>query len=177
MTPTQDIITLLDVDETVKWCNSFVLVPKFNGKVRLCLGPARLNQALISPVYGVPTFNDILPKLSNAQYLSLIDVTSGNHNQKLAKKSSYLTTFECQFGRYRYKRLPYGATPVRDTFQRKIDEIFKYLLNVLTIADDILIVKYDVDGKDHNNKLLRVPQICRQINLKLNKDKCHFRCT
>ena len=35
-----DIITLLGVDETSEWCNSFVLVPKGNGKVRLCLDPA-----------------------------------------------------------------------------------------------------------------------------------------
>ena len=57
----QDIITLLGVDETVEWCNSFVLVPKSNGKVRLCLDPTRLNQALIWPVHRGHTLNDILP--------------------------------------------------------------------------------------------------------------------
>ena len=35
-----NIITPLGVDEMVEWCNSFVLVPKANGKVRLCLDPA-----------------------------------------------------------------------------------------------------------------------------------------
>ena len=34
-----DIITSLGVDETVELCNSFVLVPKASGKVRLCLDP------------------------------------------------------------------------------------------------------------------------------------------
>ena len=33
-----DIIAPLGMDETVEWCNSFNLVPKANGKVRLCLG-------------------------------------------------------------------------------------------------------------------------------------------
>ena len=37
--------------------------------------------------------------------------------------------------------------------QCKIDEIFKELTNVFHIADDILIVGYDVDGKDHDNIL------------------------
>ena len=32
-----DIITPLGVDEMAEWCNRFVLVPKANGKVRLCL--------------------------------------------------------------------------------------------------------------------------------------------
>ena len=34
-----DIITPLGVDKTAEWCNSFVMVPKANGKVWLCLDP------------------------------------------------------------------------------------------------------------------------------------------
>ena len=37
-----DIITLLGVDETSEWCNSFVLVPKANVNMRLSLYPAQL---------------------------------------------------------------------------------------------------------------------------------------
>ena len=62
----QDIITLLGIDETAEWCNSFVLMPKPNGKVSLCLYSARLNQALIRMVHGAGTLNDIFPKLYNA---------------------------------------------------------------------------------------------------------------
>ena len=43
--------------------------------------------------------------------------------------------------------------------------------------DDILVVGYDGDVKDHDETGWQVLQICRNINLKLNKDKCHFRCT
>ena len=78
-------------------------------------------------VHRGPSLNDILLKLNHTQYLSLIDVSSGYHNLKLDEKSSYLTTFACQFGRYRYKRFPFGAAPVGDMFQRKKDEIFKDL--------------------------------------------------
>ena len=62
-----DIITPLGMNKTSEWCNSFMLVPKANGKVRLCLDPARLNQALIRPVHQGPPLNDILPKLNNIQ--------------------------------------------------------------------------------------------------------------
>ena len=63
-------------------------------------------------------------------------------------------------------------------FQHKIDEIFKNLPNVFDIADDILVVGYDTDGKDHEEMLWQVIQVCRQVNLKLKKkDKCFFRCT
>ena len=73
------------------------------GKLRLCLELVRLNQALIRPVHRDPTLNDILPKLNNVKYMSIIDSSSRYHNLKLDEKSSYLTTFACPFGRYRYK--------------------------------------------------------------------------
>ena len=73
---------------------------------------------------------DMFPKLNNVKYLSLIDVSSGYHNLKLDEILSYLTTFACHFGRYRYKRLQFGTAPAGDMFQQKIDEIFKDLPNV-----------------------------------------------
>ena len=81
-------------------------------------------------------YNDIFPKLNNVKYLSLIDANSGYYSPKLDERSSYLTTFAGQFGRYKYKRLPFGAAPTGDMFQHKIDEIFKNLPNVFGIADD-----------------------------------------
>ena len=81
---------------------------------------------------------------------SLIDVSSGYHNLKLDEKSSYFMMFACQFGRYRYKQLPFGAAPAGSMFQRDVDEIFKDLQNVFGIADDILVAGYAADGKDHD---------------------------
>ena len=116
-----------------QWYNSFVLVPKANGKVGLCPHPAQLNQALIRPIHRGPTLNDILPKLNDVRYLSIIDASSGYHHLKLDEKSLYLTTFTCQFGRYRYKQIPFGAVPACDMFQCKIDEICSDMPNVLAL--------------------------------------------
>ena len=59
-----NIIAPLGVDKMVEWCNSFVLVPKANSKVQLCLDPVQLNQALIRPIHRGPMLNDILLKLN-----------------------------------------------------------------------------------------------------------------
>ena len=56
-------------------------------------------------------------------------------------------------------------------------QILKDLPNIFGIADDILVVGFDSDGKDHNYILWKLLQICIQVNLKLNKDECHYRCT
>ena len=173
----QDIITPLGVDRTAEWCNSFLLVPKANGKVSLCLDPVRLNQVLIRPIHRGPTLNDILPKLNNVQYMSIIDVSLGYHNLKLDERSSYLTTFACPFGWYQYKCLLFGAAPVSDMFQHKIDEIFSNMPNVFGIVDDNLVIGYDENGADHDAAVHKVLQWCEEVNLKLHKEKYHFRCT
>ena len=47
----------------------------------------------------------------------------------------------------------------------------------LAYRDDILVVGYKVNGRDHDETVHKVLQRCSEANLKLNKDKCHFRCT
>ena len=42
--------------------------------------------------------------------------------------------------------------------------------------DDILVIRYDEDGTDHNAAVHKVLQWCEEVNLKLNEGKCHFRC-
>ena len=66
---------------------------------------------------------------------------------------SYLTIFACQFGRYRCARLLFGASLAGDKFHHKLDKIFKGLPNVFSIANDILIVGYDAESKDHDRTL------------------------
>ena len=136
------------------WCNSFVIVPKPNGTAWLCLHHARLNQALIMPMHRGPTLNDRLPKLTNACYMTITDASSAYQNLKFNKKSSYLNTFPYQFDRNRYTRLLLWVTLAGDMLQWKIDEIFK---------DD--------------RTLRHIMQIFHWENVKLNKNKCHFRCT
>ena len=150
-----DIITPLGVDEMAEWCNSFVLVPKANGKVRLCLDLARLNQALIRPIHRGHMLNNILHRLNNVKYMSIIDLSLGYHNLQLDTKLSYLTTFVCPFGRYWYKHLPFRAAPAGNRFQCKIDEILNDMPNVFGIADDILVIGYDKDGKDNDEARYR----------------------
>ena len=56
----------------------------------------------------------------------------------------------CQFGRYRFTLLQFRVVPAGNVFQQKIDEIFKGLPNVFGIANGILIVSYDAEGREHN---------------------------
>ena len=58
-----DIITPLGIDEMADRCNSFILVPNPNGKVRLCLESARCNQAHVRLVHREPTLSFQIKKM------------------------------------------------------------------------------------------------------------------
>ena len=62
-------------------------------------------------------------------------------------------------------------------FQHKIDKIFNDMPNVFGIANDILVIGYDKDRRDHDEAVYKVLRQCQDVSLKLNEDKCHFRCT
>ena len=79
-----------------------------------------------------------------------------------------------QNGGYRFTRQPFGVMSAGGMFQQKINKIFKDLPNLYGIADDIVIVEYKPDGRDHDRMLRQVMQICHQDNF---TNKCHFRCT
>ena len=62
-------------------------------------------------------------------------------------------------------------------FQHKMDEIFNNMPNVFGIADNILVIEYNKNGADHEEAVYSVLRQCQDVNLKLNKEQCHFRCT
>ena len=62
-------------------------------------------------------------------------------------------------------------------FQCKIDKIFNDIPNVFGITDDILVIGYDKNGADHDKAVHKMLWRCKEVNLKLNKEKYHFRYT
>lgn len=51
------------ISRPIYWINSMAIVEKSDGSVRLCPYPRLLNEAVVSPHYPVPTFDDITARL------------------------------------------------------------------------------------------------------------------
>ena len=91
--------------EPTEWSNSIVVVEKpKTGKLRICLDPKALNDAIRRPHYPMRTLDDITSVLTGAKYNTLLDITHAYWSIALDDDSSYLTTFSTPFGRYRYLR-------------------------------------------------------------------------
>ena len=127
------------VDFPTDWISSMVVVTKSSGKIRLCIDPKLLNGALRRNHYPTPTIDDLLPDLEKARWFSVADAKNGFWHVQLQDESSYLTTFGTPWGRYRWKRMPFGISPAPEEFQRRVDEALEGLKGVKAIHDDILI--------------------------------------
>ena len=170
---------LKPVQEAMPWINSFVLVKgtdqQGKPKLRICLDPTNLNKAIIREPYHFKTPKDISHLIADATVLTVLDCKKGYWHQELDEASSYLTTFNTEFGRYHYTVMPFGATVASDVYQRKLDQCFGHLQNVIVIADDIMVVGNQPNHKDHNLALTKLLNTARKCNVCLNYDKLQYK--
>ena len=103
-----DVGVLRKVEEPTKWMSSAVVTAESNGKVRVCIDPRPLNEALHRSHYPHTVIDDILPDLGKARVFSEADLKDG--------ESSHLTTFQTPWGRHCWLRMPYGISPVTEYF-------------------------------------------------------------
>ena len=170
---------LKPVTEATPWINSFVLVElkdkSGNLKLRICLDPINLNKAIIMESYPFNTPEDKAHLIAGVCTVSVLDCHKGYWHQQLDEQSSYLTTFNTEFGRYRYTVMPFGATVAGDVFQCKLDECFGHIPNVIVITDDIMIVGKKADHKDHDQALTSLLETVRHCNVRLNYKKLQYK--
>ena len=69
----------------------------------------------------------------------MLDAKSGYWNVELDEPSSYLTTFNSPFGRYRFRRMPFGLRMAQDVFLNRINQLLAGCPGDTGIADDIVV--------------------------------------
>ena len=138
------------VHTPTNWISALVVTTKKNGKVRLCIDPKPLNEALHRNHYPLPTIDDVLPLLSKARVFTVLDAKNGFWHIQLDEPSSFATTFGTPWGRYRWFRLPFGVSPAPEEFQRRIDIAFEGLPGQKAMADDIRVLERETPMRKHS---------------------------
>ena len=161
------------------WISSLVVTKKKSGKIRLCLDPKDLNEEIERENYPLPTIEDIATKMHKAKVFTVLDVKNGFWHVKLAEESSYLTTFNTPFGRYRWIRMPFGLCSAPEIFQSRMHEMVEGMDGIEVIADDFLIFgcgnTQQEAIRDHDKILRRFLVKCEKQNLHLNSAKVKLR--
>lgn len=160
------------VTKPTEWCSGVVLVEKPNGQLRVCLDPRPLNKCILRSIYPLPTFEYLKAKLAGASIFSVLDAKSAFWCIPLDESSADLCTFSTPFGRYQFLRLPYGLSIAPEKFQQIVSRAFEDFTGVCNFIDDFLI--YGRNQAEHDQRLKLVLDKLREINLKLNIDKCKF---
>ena len=167
------------VDKPTEWVSRMAIGEKKPGDIRICIDPQILNLALKRELHPLPIMDDILPELSNAKVFSKFDLRNGYWHCVLDEESSYLTTFQTPWGRYRWLRLPFGLAVSSEIFQKRLIVALEGLDGVVCVADDILV--YGVGDNeqqatlDHDEKLRKLMTRCSERGIRLNNEKTEMR--
>ena len=160
------------VDKPTDWVNSIVIVEKSNGDICICLDPKDLNRAVKREFSQMPTAEEITSQMSGATIFSKLDASAGYWQVKVDEASSDLLAFNTPFGRYKFKRLPFGVHCGSEVFSKRIAEILDGLEGVAHIQDDIIV--WGTDQANHDYNLGKVMERIKVSGLKMNKRKCEF---
>ena len=167
---------LEEVKEHTDWVNSHVIVEKdtgnhhspnhtFNKKLRICLDPRGLNEALEREPYHTRSVDKIMAKLQGMTVFTMVDFKKGYWVVVLHPDSRRLTCMALPFGRFQWTRLPMGTVMAQDIFQSKLDAIFIGMEGITGIADDMIIA--GKDEMEHNRNFLAFMEKCMENNLTL----------
>lgn len=162
------------IEEATEWCSGMVVVPKPNGKIRICVDLTRLNEDVCRERHILPAVDETLAKLAGARIFSKLDATAGFWQIPLHRESAPLTTFITPFGRFCFNRLPFGISSAPEHFQKRLTQMLGGLDGTVCHADDILV--FGATPQEHDERLHRVLQRLQQRGLTLN-DKCEFAMT
>jgi hypothetical protein len=162
------------VTEPTDWVSSITSAKKPNGRWRICLDPKDLNKAIKRTRSHTPTLEEISHKLGGSTVFSKLDARHGYWSIVLDEESSLLTTFNSPgFGRYRFKRLPFGLNISQDIFQQKMDQILDRCPGTIGIADDVCV--FGKDEVEHDANLHNLMRVAREYGLVFNPDKCQIK--
>lgn len=160
------------VDEPTDWVSPIVPVIKQNGDLRLCIDMRQANRAVLRERYPIPTFEEIIPEMTDCKFFSRVDLKDAYHQVELTPGSRRITTFITPDGVYRFKRLYCGIRCAPEMFQRLMTQVLAGLDNVQVFFDDIII--YSRTKADHEKHVKAVLDRLRERGLTINLDKSTF---
>nr|AAU10741.1 putative polyprotein [Oryza sativa Japonica Group] len=157
-----------------EWLANPVVVPKANGKLRMCIDYTDLNKACPKDPYPLPRIDQIVDSTAGCDLLCFLDAYSGYHQIRMAREDEEKTAFITPIGTYCYTTMPFGLKNTGPTFQRttRISLGSQIGRNVEAYVDDLVV-------KTRNQETLlsdlaETFESLRSARIKLNPDKCVF---
>lgn len=143
---------------------------KKDGKLRVCMDPRKINEAIKREHFEMPRREDIESELAGAKVFTRLDANSGFYQIPLHDETSRICTVATPFGRYRFLRLPFGISAASEVFQKTLNDIFEALPGTKVYVDDILI--WGSSRQEHDERLRQALKAAEKAGLTFNPAKC-----
>ncbi|MCO5565051.1 hypothetical protein L7F22_018722 [Adiantum nelumboides] len=159
--------------EHSEWVSPIVIVPKKNGKLRVCVDLKKVNAATRRDHYPLPYSEHVLERVASKEAYSFLDGYSGYNQITIALEDQAKTAFITEFGVFAFRIMAFGLTNAPATFQRFINTAFKEYLRDFCEAflDDFCIYS---SWEEDLSCLKKVFEKFRLYRISLNPFKCQF---
>jgi hypothetical protein len=178
----EELKNLLDADFIYpildsRWVSPLVIVPKKNGKWRICVDYMEINKVTQKYHFPLPFIDQVLDTLTGKKLFSFLDGFSGYNQIQITPEDQDKMTFTCPWGTFVYKVLPFRLYNAPATFQRAILSIFSDLISegLEVYMDDF--TPYGDDFDQALTNMEKVLEWCIATRLCLIHEKCHMMMT
>jgi hypothetical protein len=157
---------------TSPWCFPVVLVPKADGKWRMCVDYRKLNAITVKDAFPLPRIDTTLEALGGAAWFSTIDLLQGYHQVPVKPSDICKTAFTTGTSLWEYVKMPFGPTNGPAVFQRLMQLVLVGLQwqVCLVYLDDIIV--YSRTYEEHLESLDKVLAALAAAGLTTRTDKC-----
>ncbi|KAL4302225.1 hypothetical protein GQ457_10G011430 [Hibiscus cannabinus] len=147
--------------EILKWLDAGIIYPISDSE-------------WVSPVQCVPKKGGITVISNEKNELIPTRTVTGYNQIAIAPEDQSKTTFTCPYGTFAFRRMPFGLCNAPATFQRCMTAIFSDLNEDCL---EIFMDDFSTFGEDFDSCLSNLEKVlkrCKETNLVLNWEKCHF---
>ncbi|KAL4272738.1 hypothetical protein GQ457_13G017070 [Hibiscus cannabinus] len=141
---------------------------------RVCMDYRKLNKATRKYHFPLPFIDQMLDRLAGEQLYCFLDGYSGYNQIAIAPEDQSKTTFTYPYETFAFRRMPFGLCNAPAPFQRCMTAIFSDLNEDCL---EIFMDDFSMVGEDFDNCLRNLEKVlirCKETNLVLNWEKCHF---
>jgi hypothetical protein len=143
---------------------------KPNGKLRICLDPRTINPYIAREEHMLPDIDNLIMSLENARVMSVIDLEAGFWQVPVDDESAKLLTFATPWGRYEYRRLPFGISIAPEIFHKAVVDALTGIPGVEVFVDDIFV--HGENDKEHDERFELVMKRLIKNRFTPNTQKC-----
>jgi transposase InsO family protein len=162
---------------TAEYYSQVVVVPKPDGKDRLCIDFQNLNLVSESHSHPLPNIKQMLNRLGDhrSEIFGVMDLTQGYHQVSVSKASMLFTAFIVFCGIFHFCRLPMGPKKAPAHFQEQMAATV--LLGLIYYICEVYLDDIIVHGKTNEEFIFNLREVFKRMDrygIKLKPTKCRF---